>query len=122
MIKGIGLDLCGVGRMEPLVNEGRFLEKYYTPAERAYLSGRGQMAAASAAGMYAAKEAFLKAVGTGLSGAALNEIEVCHGEMGQPYLTLHGRAAALAQGMTCFVTITHEGDMAAAAVILEGGA
>lgn len=121
MIKGIGLDLCGIDRMEALVTDGRFLEKYYTPSERAYIAGRGQMAAASAAGMFAAKEAFLKAAGTGLAGAALNEIEVSRHEGGQPYLILHGRAAQLARGMTCFVTITHEGDMAAATVILEGG-
>ena len=76
MINGIGLDLCGIDRMEALVKDGRFLEKYYTPSERAYIAGRGQMAAASAAGMFAAKEAFLKAAGTGLAGAALNEIEV----------------------------------------------
>jgi len=121
MIKGIGLDLCGVSRMEALVKDGRFLAKYYTPLERDYIANRGQMAAASAAGMYAAKEAFLKAVGTGLAGAALNEIEVSHTPLGQPVLNLYGKAAQLARGMTAFVTITHEGDMAAATVILEGG-
>lgn len=121
MIKGIGLDLCGIDRMEALVTDGRFLAKYYTPLEQAYIADRGKMAAASAAGMFAAKEAFLKAAGTGLAGAALNEIEVGHREGGQPYLILHGRAAQLARGMTAFVTITHEGEMAAATVILEGG-
>lgn len=120
MIKGIGLDLCGVSRMEPLVTEGRFLEKYYTPAERAYIQNRGQLAAQSAAGIYAAKEAFLKAAGTGLSGAPLKEIEVTHTPLGQPMLKLHGRAAELAQGMKVFVSITHENDTAAATVILEG--
>ena len=51
MIKGIGLDLCGIDRMEALVTDGRFLAKYYTPLEQAYIADRGQMTAASAAGM-----------------------------------------------------------------------
>lgn len=122
MIRGIGLDLCGVDRMGELMAEGRFLKRYYTPREQAYIAGRGEGAAQSAAGMFAAKEAFLKAAGTGLSGAPLKDIEIDHEASGRPRLCLYGKAALLAQGLQAFVTITHEGDTAAAVVILEGDA
>lgn len=119
MMKGLGLDLCQIARMKGLVAQGRFLERYFTESERAYILGKNKAAAQTAAGMYAAKEAFLKAAGTGLAGAALREIEVVHSPAGQPGLRLYGRAAALAQGCACLVTITHEANMAAAVVILQ---
>ena len=119
MIKGIGLDLCGIRRMEELVADGRFLNRYFTPDEKAYILSKNQAAAQSAAGIFAAKEAFLKALGTGLAGAPLTEIEVGHTPQGQPVLKLHGKALnALGPGRA-WVSITHEGDMAAATVILE---
>ena len=119
MIKGIGLDLCSIRRMEALVAEGRFLTRYFTPQERAYILAKNQAAAESAAGIFAAKEAFLKAIGTGLGGASLTEIEVAHTPLGQPVLQLTGKALATLGEGRAWVSITHEGDMAAATVIIE---
>ena len=119
MIKGIGLDLCGISRMEALVAEGRFLNRYFTPDEQAYILAKNRTAAESAAGIFAAKEAFLKAIGTGLGGAPLTEIEVTHTPQGQPVLKLSGKALAALDECHAWVTITHEGDMAAATVIIE---
>ena len=66
---GLGLDLCEIARIGTAMEKGEgFLARYFTPEERAYLAQRGKSAAQSAAAMFAAKEAFLKALGVGLSG------------------------------------------------------
>lgn len=121
MYKGIGLDLCGVARMEKLLEDERFMKRYFAPAEISYIKGRGAMAAQSMAGVYAAKEAYLKAVGTGLSGAPLNEIVVLHTELGQPMYAPVGRAAALLRGGRMLCSISHEGDNAAAVALWTEG-
>ena len=113
------MDLCQISRMEALVAEGRFINRYFTPEERAYILAKNQNAAQSAAGIFAAKEAFLKAIGTGLGGASLTEIEVAHTPQGQPILRLSGKALAALGDSRAWVTITHEADMAAATVIIE---
>ncbi|MGN0746886.1 MAG: holo-ACP synthase [Aristaeellaceae bacterium] len=112
MCKGLGLDLCGIPRMEPLLADGRFLARYFTGEEAAYIRSRGAGAAQSMAGIWAAKEALLKAAGRGLS-LPLAEIEVCHDPSGQPFYRLHGTAAEALPG-AFLLSITHEGDMAAA--------
>ena len=61
-----GLDLCQVSRMEALCCNAHFLERVFTEAERAYARSRGVCQAAALAGMWAAKEALLKALGTGI--------------------------------------------------------
>ncbi|MGN1020246.1 MAG: holo-ACP synthase [Aristaeellaceae bacterium] len=118
MCKGLGLDLCGISRMEPLLSDGRFLTRYFTEAEAAYIRGRGAGAAQTMAGIWAAKEALLKAAGRGLS-LPLAEIEVCHSPAGQPCYRLHGSAADALPG-TFLLSITHEGDTAAAVCLWTG--
>lgn len=123
MICGIGLDICQIARIGALLEDGRFLARYYAPQEIAYLHTRGAERAASAAACFAAKEAFLKAAGSGLGGAPLVDIMLLHDESRRPYLALGPQAQALVdrlgvQGM--HVSVTHEGDVAAAVVILEG--
>lgn len=113
-VKGMGIDLCGVSRMAELLDSGRPLRRMFTEAEEAYIRGRGAVAAQSAAGLYAAKEAALKSLGTGLS-IPLTDIEITHTELGQPRAALHGKAAAM--GGRLEVSITHEDDMAAAVAL-----
>lgn len=67
MCKGLGLDLCGISRMEALLRDERFLNRYFTPAETAYVHAKGAGAAQTLAGLYAAKEAVLKAMGVGIA-------------------------------------------------------
>ena len=67
MCKGLGLDLCGIARMEALLRDERFLSRYFTPAEAAYVRSKGAGAAQTLAGLYAAKEAVLKALGVGIA-------------------------------------------------------
>lgn len=123
-MKGLGIDLCRISRMEQILNDQpRFLSRYFTAEEQSYLDGRGKCAAESAAAMFAAKEAFLKAIRTGLGGGiGLNEIGVIHRENGAPEYRLTGAALNAAQQMgvtTLWLSLTHEDDHAAAVCVLE---
>ena len=121
MIMGIGVDMVSEARVARSIKRPGFLEKVYGPAERALLEGRG-MRPQTAATNFAAKEAFGKALGTGLLREfALCEAEALRDENGAPYFSFSGRAAALmqARGLTAHLSLTHEGGTAAAFVVLE---
>ena len=117
-IRGVGIDLCDISRMEKQLQDDRFLNRFFTESEATYIRGRGLSAGQSMAGMWAAKEAFLKTVGTGLS-LPMQNIEVLHTELGQPYYHLTGKAAEVADGGEVLLSITHEGLMAAAVCIWQ---
>ena len=123
-MKGLGIDLCGVERIErELKRSDAFLHRFFTNSERAYIASRGQMGAQSAAAMFAAKEAFLKAVGTGIGGGiALDEIGVEHLPGGAPAYRLTGTAQARLGELgaeRAFLSLTHEAGMAAAVCVIE---
>ena len=92
---GLGIDLCQVERIEKaMAAHANFLSRYYTEEEQAYIAQRDKAGPQSAAAMFAAKEALLKAMGVGLSGGiSLREIGVCHDENGAPHYKLTGAAA-----------------------------
>ena len=96
---GLGIDLCQVERIEKaMAAHANFLSRYYTEEEQAYIAQRGKAGPQSAAAMFAAKEALLKAMGVGLSGGiSLREIGVCHDENGAPHYKLTGAAAWAAE-------------------------
>ncbi len=123
MIVGIGLDLAEVERIESaLARHGqRFLERCFTPGERALCLSRPRPASALAM-RFAAKEAFAKAAGLGMRGLAWREIEVVHDPRGKPSLRLHGRARAWMEAnqvRASHLSLTDEGGFAAAVVVLE---
>ncbi len=123
MIIGIGLDLCSVARIRSLMQDERFLLRYFSQDEQGYIHSRGTMSAASAAACFAAKEAFAKALGTGFDGIPPREIGVVHDDNGAPRYKLEGLALsrALAKGMrSAHLSLSHELDMAAAVAVLEG--
>jgi len=100
----------------------RFLDRIYTPGEKAYCL-RKKNSAESFAARFAAKEAAAKALGTGIShGVTWLEIEVTREPGGRPGLMFHGRAAEIAarMGVTRMaLSLTHTGAMAMASVLLE---
>jgi len=110
-MRGIGIDLCEIARMQRLLDEGHSLRRIFTEEEQAYIYSKGASAAQTMAGMFAAKEAVLKALGTGLT-IPLTDIVITHTELGQPAATLAGKAAEL--GGKVMISITHEAGMAAA--------
>ena len=76
MIIGVGVDTIEPERIARAIQNERFLARVYTEGERAHIAAAGRAGAQRAAGIFAAKEAALKALGCGLSGAALCEAEV----------------------------------------------
>ncbi|MBQ6373113.1 MAG: holo-ACP synthase [Clostridia bacterium] len=126
MIHGNGIDLCEIRRIEAAIQNPHFLERVYTQRERERIDGAaGVRQGEIAAGLFAAKEAVAKALGTGFDGFGPQDIEITPGASGQPVCTLRdgagARAAALAGARyRLFVSVTHEAGLAAAMAILEG--
>ena len=118
MISGVGLDVCEITRMEKRLEDTRFLERFFTEAERDYLRGKGRNGAQTLAGMFAAKEAFAKALGTGIA-FELREAEILHDGQGKPEYRLHGKATELAGGDRFHLSISHDGNTAAAVCVRE---
>jgi holo-[acyl-carrier protein] synthase len=111
----IGADLVDIDRMRRTVaRTPRFVERVFTEDERRYCELRRDPAERYAA-RFAAKEAVLKALGTGLAGAGMRDIEVVKATGGKPELVLHGRARDLADQLgvaTWLITITHSDHLA----------
>lgn len=103
MILGIGSDLCNIERIEQALarSGGRFVARVFTEAERERAESRPFTRAASYAKRFAAKEAFAKALGTGISeGVFLRDIEVVNAGSGAPTLRLTGGARARLDAIT----------------------
>ena len=113
-IRGIGIDLCTIERMQRLLDENRPLRRMFTPDEEAYIRSKGVTAAQTMAGIFAAKEAVLKALGTGMT-IPMTEIVIRHTELGQPLVELTGKTAEISGHF--LLSITHEGGMAAAMAV-----
>ena len=118
MIYGVGIDLLEIERMERKLDDDLFLSRVFTETERAYFAGRGKMAAASAAAIFCAKEALGKALGVGLA-IPLQEMEVTHGDRGEPRIALHGAAADRYANLVFHLSLTHTGRTAGAVVTAE---
>ena len=113
-----GLDLLNIDRIRESVKNPRFAARVFSDEERRYFAGKKDPAPSMAAS-FAAKEAFSKALGTGVRGFSLNEVGVQRGPLGEPSLQLSGRALALAQtmGLSFALSLTHTDDTAAAVVV-----
>ena len=110
-IRGIGLDMCEIARMQRWLEDDYSLRRLFTEEEQAYIHSKGLTAAQTMAGLFAGKEAVLKALGTGLS-IPLTDIAITHTELGQPIVSLTGKATE--KGGHILLSITHEAGMAAA--------
>ena len=124
MIVGLGLDIAEIDRIEAAITRhgAPILERLYTPAEVAYCeSHRNKFE--RYAGRFAAKEAVMKALGTGWRrGVRWRDIEIIRKPSGKPSLALKGAAKRIADGLgvkNISVTITHSGNLALAEVIFE---
>ena len=119
MIK-CGIDLLRTSRLanvNPAIR-ARFILRVYTQAEIAQAQENNE----TLSGIFAAKEAVSKALGTGIGKVAWQEIEILHASSGEPSVLLHGVALEVAQakGLTEWaVSITHEGGMAAAVPVAQ---
>ena len=125
MILGTGVDLAEVGRIREAIERygDRFIRRIYTDAEIAYVERKANKFERYA-GRFAAKEAGMKAIGTGWKrGVRWQDFEVSNLPSGRPTLRLHGVAERIAgkMGVTSIsLSITHTAELGMAHVILEG--
>ena len=125
MILGTGIDIAEVDRIRGAIDRHgqRFLERVYTPAEIAYVERKANRFERYA-GRFAAKEAGMKAIGTGWKrGVRWRDFEVANLPSGKPTLRLHGEAARVAESLgvkAVSLSITHTAELGMAHVILEG--
>lgn len=113
----IGIDLIEISRIKKSVQNKRFVERVFSEKEIALFSKKATVPYQSMAANWAAKEAFSKALGTGVSGFSLNEVSVLRNDLGAPYLKLSGNAEKTAEGYEFSVSITHTDELAQAVVI-----
>ncbi|MDE3096442.1 MAG: holo-ACP synthase [Chloroflexota bacterium] len=114
----VGIDIIELARVAGVLarHPRRFLDRVYTPEEVAFCRGRVSELAAR----FAAKEAVMKALGTGARGLAWREIEILPNQRGKPLVYLHGQAQQRAERIGLRgvdVSLTHSHDLAIAAVV-----
>ncbi len=125
MIRGVGIDLVEIGRMERAIERWgqRFLERIFSPAEINLCLKRHRPGSCLAL-RFAAKEAFAKALGLGIRGGLVwRDIEVVHDELGKPGLRLKNRAQELLGSVGAertWLSLSDESTIAVAVVVLEG--
>ena len=127
MILGLGTDLCEIDRIARAIEKPRFLERVYTHAERQRILAASDIRRPEiAAGLFAAKEAVAKALGTGFTGFFTSDVEILPNAAGCPECALHGGARERARllcgpdaSFRVWVSITHERGMAAANAVIE---
>jgi holo-[acyl-carrier protein] synthase len=125
VITGLGVDIVEVERMRvALEKHPRMKERLFSAEERAYCEKRSRPEVHYAL-RFAAKEAVLKALGTGFSGMRFTDVEVVREQSGRPVPRLSGRAAELAEElgiveMHLSLSFTHSTAVASAVAITEG--
>ena len=117
MIFGIGCDLIEIERIKKSCLSHRFVDFCFSKSEQREYG----LDYARLAGCFAAKEAFSKALGTGVRGFGLNEVSVSHDELGKPFLELDGRAKEIAKKLSinCYLSISDTKTHAMAMAVLE---
>ena len=123
MITGIGVDIVKVGRFKKWIEDPGLAARFFHPDELSVLKKDAASACQSLAVRFAAKEAFGKALGTGLKGLILKDICVKQNPFGKPTLTLFGTARKRFENSgakNIHISLSHEDEYAVACVVLEG--
>jgi holo-[acyl-carrier protein] synthase len=121
VIKGVGTDIVDLAHFGRVLAGSRpgFLNRLFTEQEIAYCE-RFKQKVASYAAVFAAKEALLKALGTGLApGMKWTDVEIVHQASGAPSVRLRGRCAEIAGRGEVHVSLSHSATSAAAFVVIE---
>jgi len=119
MVLGIGCDILEIARIKKAIEKDHFLSRYFSSGEISLIQKKG---ASAAAGNFSAKEAMVKALGTGFGKIMPKDIEVLRGPLGKPYINLHGPAKEFfdeINGGNIFLSISHTADHAIAYVVIE---
>ena len=121
MIFGIGVDIVSIDRIAKSLERESFIKRIYGEAETAFFVSAEKIKTNSLAANFAAKEAFAKALGTGVRGFDFDEVQILRDELGAPYFVFSGRAKQIVEekNLVCRVSLSHEKDKAVAFVVLE---
>jgi len=125
MVLGVGVDVEEVERLKAAIERhgSRFLERVFTPAEIASVERAANRFERYTA-RFAAKEAGMKAIGTGWAGGVRwSDFEIVNSESGRPEMRLSGKAAEIASALGCravHVSLSHTKRLAVAQVVLDG--
>lgn len=123
MIIGIGVDIVKVERIKKSIGRTEsFLKKVFTEKEIDYFKKKNNNYE-TIAGYFAAKEAMSKALGTGIRGFRLTDIEICNDSLGKPEIYLSEKIEKLnnLKFYKAHLSISHTNEDAIAYVVLEGG-
>ena len=121
MIIGLGTDIIEIARVKKAVGKKNFRDNVFTETEQNYCESRGKNSAASYAARFAGKEAFFKALGTGIF-TRLTDVEIINDNRGAPKIFLHGKVATFAENRgvkKIFISLSHSKDFATATCLLE---
>lgn len=121
MIIGVGVDIVQVDRIQKNIEKQKFIDKVYTDKEKEYLTKR-KFNHQTAAGLFAAKEAVSKALGTGISGFSITDIEIVKDEFDKPEILLYNNALKISKDKgidKINISISHEKDYAIAFAVAE---
>lgn len=123
MIKGIGIDLIELERLDKAIKKNeKFLEKIFSKAELSFIESRSYNKS-TISGIFSSKEAVSKALGTGISGFDWKDIEISHTSLGKPIVELKGKAKELSDrlGISAIsLSISHDKEKAVSIAIAEG--
>lgn len=124
MIHGIGVDIAAISRFQEFINKQNtaIMKRLFTEQELE-ICNRRKDAASCMAARFAAKEAFLKALGTGLrEGISWHDMEVVNDSLGKPELSISGNAKLFCSSRNInrtFLSLSHDGGNAIAMIVLE---
>jgi len=114
----VGIDIVEISRIKKSIQNPRFVERVYSLDEIELCKSK-KNPVESFAGRFCAKEAFSKALGTGVRDFSLNEISTLNDDLGCPFIILSGNAKIIAKDYKISVSISHTKEYATAIVILE---
>lgn len=116
-----GIDVVEIDRIKKSMEKPEFLDRFFTENEKRYFASKN-MNPQSVAASFAAKEAFSKAIGTGIRNFKLSDVGVCHDLLGKPYFEFFGKAEELVRRrkLDLSLSITHTDTIATASVFGTG--
>lgn len=118
MILGIGNDIVEIIRIEKAIQNENFKKRVYTPKEIELIEKKGAGKFASYAGRFSAKEAISKALGTGVRGFNLTDIEILNDDMGKPLVYFKNDLKEKMKGKKVELSISHSRDYATSVAII----
>ena len=121
MIVGIGTDIIEIERINRSLQIEHFIKRVFTTREIEYCNSRGRQKAASYAARFAGKEAFFKALGTGII-FSLNCVEILNDELGQPHVNLKSTSNEIVKNLDMskvHISLSHSKYYATATCIIE---